>query len=323
MTGVENLYYDFFTLHNKRSRATARVGEAAMCRSPKVSVVIPCYNSNSTLRVCLESLCRQTLKDFEVILIDSTPGEDIAGHITRGYDMVRYHHHPTQLLPHAARNLGASMACGEILAFTDPDMAIHPQWLEHLVAAHSGGKSVVGGRVDCLPGYWSRAVHITKYGWWVPGGPAARRPQLPSGNFSLSRQLFQAIGGFPDLHWSGDTELSYRLHEQGHQLWLLAEAITVHLDRATPGQFLQERIARGFDTALSRKNRQFRTRWQCLGRLIAAPLVPLVMLVRCGRYQREAGRMLEFLAVLPVVTAGLAAWAVGEAAAYAEGVWRR
>jgi GT2 family glycosyltransferase len=294
-----------------------------MCGPPKASVIIPCYNSNSTLRACLDSLSRQTYKNFEIILIDSTPGDDAAGRIAGGCDLTHYHHLPMRLLPHAARNLGAAMASGEILAFTDPDMAIHPQWLEHLIAAHLSGKTVIGGRVDSLPGYWNRAVHITKYGWWVPGGPAAPRPQLPSGNFSLSRQLFQAVGGFPAHHWSGDTELSYRLRDQGHQLWLLAEAVTVHLDRAPPGQFLRERFARGFDTAQSRKTSHSWSRGHCLARLLAAPLVPLVMLVRCGRYLGESGRILEFLAALPVVFAGLVAWAAGEAAAYAEGVWRR
>jgi len=291
--------------------------------SPKVSVIIPCYQSNSTLRDCLDSLSRQTLKDFEIILIDSTPGNNVACCIAESYDQVRCHHHPMRLLPHAARNLGAAMASGEILAFTDPDMTADARWIEQLVAAHSSGKTVIGGRVDSPPGWWNRAVHITKYGWWVPGGPAGPRPQLPSGNFSLSRRLFQEVGGFPALHWSGDTELSYCLRDQGHELWLLAEATTTHMDRALPGQFMRERFARGFDTAQSRKSRHSWTRWHCLARLLAAPLVPFLMLLRCGRYLGESGRTLEWLAALPVVSAGLAAWALGEAVAYAEGVWRR
>ncbi len=290
---------------------------------PAISVIIPCYRSSATLARCLDALSRQTFGDFEVILVDSTPGDDAVLRIANQFPGVRSLHSPFRLTAHEARNVGAGLASGELLVFTDPDMTADPRWLELLVSAHRDGRTVVAGGVGCPRGYWSRSVHFVKYGWWLPGGELSARPQLASGNFSLGRTLFRDAGGFPSRYWAGDTELSERLSGMGHVLWLLPAAMTTHLDVAGPREFLRERFERGYDFGRARLGRQGWPRSVCVVRLLAMPAIPAVMLARSGRYAAQSRQLPAWAASLPVVLAGLLSWSLGEARAHWEGVWRQ
>jgi GT2 family glycosyltransferase len=266
----------------------------------------------------LASLGRQKCADFEVLLIDSTPGGPEGEAAAGRYARTRYYHHPERLGAHAARNLGARMAQGEWLAFMDPDMTASPEWLETFRRAPAGVRCA-GGGVDCPPGYWARAVHLTKYGWWLPGGRTRRHTQLPSGNLCLRKDLFFEMGGFPDRYWEGDTELSLRLRARGVELWFLPEARTVHYDAPGWGGFLRERWERGADTARARMARHGWSAVQRWLRAAAAPLVWGVMMGRSAAHAVRAGWGGRWLLAAPVIGAGLAAWTAGESRALAEG----
>ena len=148
---------------------------------PSVSVIIPAWNSHKTLTACLDSLRTQTFHDFEVILVDSSTGDETAEIVREEFPEVRFVHSSRRLWPHAARNLGANTAGGEILVFSDPDCIMSPQWLEQLVRCHREGHSTVGGSVgNAHAGWFLDGVHLCKYAWWLPGGKAGGRTELPS-----------------------------------------------------------------------------------------------------------------------------------------------
>lgn len=288
----------------------------------RFSVIIPCFFSEGTLDGCLASLAAQSMQDFEAIAVDSTPcadGSPPAADIVRRYEFARYHHHPARLSSHAARNLGARLARGRWLAFLDPDMTADPLWLETLSKALEDGYAVVGGGVDCPPGFWAAAVHLTKYGWWLGGGRPRLMPQLPSGNLALARSLFMVAGGFPDRYWEGDTALSYRLRTMGHSLRLVPSARVVHHDLPSAGGFLRERFLRGYDSGLARSER---LGWSLAHRRLRAavfPLTWLVMLLRSARYAAFSGWLSRWLLCGPILAAGLLSWVLGESLAYLNG----
>jgi glycosyltransferase involved in cell wall biosynthesis len=283
---------------------------------PRFSIIVPCYFSYETLAGCLASLAEQRFTSFEVIVVDSTPGGRSLEEFVAPYRWARGYVHGERLGAHAARNLGAGMATGEVIAFVDPDMTADREWLERLEGRLREGKPVVGGGVDCPAGYWARAVHLTKYGWWLSGGRGRGRTQLPSGNLCLARSLFLAAGGFPDRYWEGDTELSYRLRERWEELWHEPAARTVHLDIPSGWAFLRERFSRGWDTALARRRRHGWGRAERALRTAAAPMVWAVMLGRSAAMAARAGWAGRWVASLPVVGAGLAWWVAGECGGY-------
>ncbi|MEI6132127.1 MAG: glycosyltransferase family 2 protein [Bacillota bacterium] len=92
--------------------------------SPKISVIIPVYNTENYLANCLESLINQTFTDFEVLMVDDK-SSDNSVEICRGFekkdDRFKLVLHEKNLGPGAPRNTGLKIAQGEFVVFLDSD----------------------------------------------------------------------------------------------------------------------------------------------------------------------------------------------------------
>ena len=103
---------------------------------PRVSVIVPVYNVERYLNQCVESLLRQTLPDFELLLVnDASTDGSLA--LCRRYESdprVRVIDKPHGGLGDT-RNRGVREARGEYLAFVDSDDWVEPRMLEDLTAA--------------------------------------------------------------------------------------------------------------------------------------------------------------------------------------------
>ncbi|GEM_PF-611489 len=119
-----------------------------------VSIIIPTYNRKEKLKACLESIFRQDYpkEDYEVIVVDDgsiDATEEMMRQLSIGRPNLRYclqsHKGPA-----AARNLGVKQAKAEIIAFTDNDCILNPDWLKKMVEAHRIDDSLaaVGGRTE-------------------------------------------------------------------------------------------------------------------------------------------------------------------------------
>lgn len=113
-----------------------------MCR---VSVIIPIYNAEMTLVRCLDSLLRQTLTDFEVLLINDGSSDnslEICQNYCEKDGRFRLYSQANQG-PSSARNAGMDRATGAYLYFVDADDYIEDQALAILYeAAQSSGADV-------------------------------------------------------------------------------------------------------------------------------------------------------------------------------------
>ena len=99
----------------------------------KTSVVICTRDRSDTLARCLASFSQQTLLPSQIIVVDnaSTDGRTCNVAQAAGAQYVR----EDRLGLDIARNVGARVARGEIIAYTDDDVILHPRWLERLVNA--------------------------------------------------------------------------------------------------------------------------------------------------------------------------------------------
>ena len=101
---------------------------------PKVSVIIPIYNSQKNLKECLNSVINQTLKDIEIICIDDG-STDKSLKITK--DFAKNDNRIIILTQQnkgagSARNLGIEKASGDYLAFLDSDDFYDISFLEKM-----------------------------------------------------------------------------------------------------------------------------------------------------------------------------------------------
>lgn len=105
--------------------------------TPKVSVIIPCYNQERYLAECLDSVLAQTFDDWECIIINdgSDDGsEAIAKTYTELDCRFKYIYQPNQGVV-AARNNAIRQSCGKYILPLDGDDKVAPQYLELAVKA--------------------------------------------------------------------------------------------------------------------------------------------------------------------------------------------
>ena len=97
---------------------------------------MPVYGVREYIELSVESICKQTYKDFELILVDDGSPDDsiaLAEQVLKRYESVRYRVvvQKNQGLP-AARNAGLRVADGEYISYIDSDDIITPDYLHSL-----------------------------------------------------------------------------------------------------------------------------------------------------------------------------------------------
>ncbi|MCG8589944.1 MAG: glycosyltransferase family 2 protein [Proteobacteria bacterium] len=156
---------------------------------PRVSVVVPAYNRERFLEESLQSILRQTYRDFELLVIDDGSSDrtvEIAE--SQGDARVRVASNGRNLGIPATRNRGLDLASGEFIAWMDSDDVAHPTRLARQVAF-----------LDSHP----RHAVVGSYARWVDeqGRPfKLRRRPLRSADIR-ARMLF--VGGFTNTTTTG------------------------------------------------------------------------------------------------------------------------
>jgi glycosyltransferase involved in cell wall biosynthesis len=291
---------------------------------PRVSVIIPAFYSTETLPRCLAGLRKQRFRDFEVVLVNSSPETATGDLIHRDFPEVRFEQSPVRLLPHAARNVAVRLAQGEILVFTDPDCYMHPDPIEQLVAAQESGHLLVGGAIENADGgWWELGVHLAKFAWWLPGGRPATRPDLPTAIAAYSRSVWNQVGPFDENSWCGDSMIVRRFISNQGVAWFEPTAIVDHHHLSGAREFFQERYTRGVDYG---KNRSKHSRWSRFRiglQLASFPLLPFLMTARSLYYAASSGRIGDAIFTFPIILAANTAWCLGEAGAHATLLWQQ
>ena len=202
-----------------------------MCR---VSVIVPTHNRAATLPAHIERMLGQTITDCEIIYVNDSSSDDTQ----RALDEYcrRY---PGKMraiavecrAPGPARNAGAAVARGALLAFADDDVAVPPDWIERLLAVHAAypDHAVCGGIAPAsLETDYERYQH---YRMMASLGPAAREARAtPVLNFLVSREAFEKAGGFPPdpLRAAEDWEFCTRLRHIGTAIRYDPSVVVTH-----------------------------------------------------------------------------------------------
>jgi glycosyltransferase involved in cell wall biosynthesis len=224
-----------------------------------ISVVIPCYNADSSVAAAIESALRQTYRSVQVIVVDdgSTDGsiDVIRGFGDRITTVIQENRGPGP-----ARNRGIEEACGEFLAFLDADDYWRDDCLDHLSTA------LVESNAD-----------IAYCGWQNVGASGGRgEPYVPPDYEALDKverflagcpwpihacllrtEQVHAIGGF-DERWS--TSMDY-------DLWL---RLATHSRLVLVPEVLAFYCHHGESQITSNRARVTRNRWQIQRAFLAA-----------------------------------------------------
>jgi hypothetical protein len=130
-----------------------------------------------------------------------------------------------------ARNRGAQRAAGDVLVFMDADCTARPDLLNVYHDRFQNTEvAVVGGGVKfSSQNYWALADNLSMFHDYLASSPAELKPQLPSLNLAIRRNVFFSIGGFDERRpFSEDADLTIRLKQQGIHLNFEPRATIFH-----------------------------------------------------------------------------------------------
>lgn len=211
--------------------------------SHAVSIVIATYNRCADLAECLDSISCLKTKPHEVIVVDSNSTDDTKKLKDR---------FPTRFVSisernrQRARNLGISMASGDIVAFLDDDVVVCKDWLGQIVGPYLDESTAgVGGRV--VPYGTAEEFHLktreNDIGKVLNSGLVIGNFDLPSENptevdsfigcnMSFRRELLLKVGGFDENYmgtgYRDDTDLCMRIRKLGCRLLYHPKALVWH-----------------------------------------------------------------------------------------------
>jgi GT2 family glycosyltransferase len=224
---------------------------------PTVSVVIPFRRGELTdLSNLLRALGRQSLQSIETIVVDNNE-RALVPLENDGLPRTRWVYHGGAGA-YSARNAGAELASGLILAFTDADCIPSDRWLEFLVQdLESRGLNAViaGAIVVTTETEWSnvhedydRTMHHRQSAYVREGFGA-------TANFSMYRSLFERVGQFDERFLSGgDRDWCVRACAAGAQVHLNKRAVVFHPARRSLRELcIKNRRGVGGETARIRK----------------------------------------------------------------------
>jgi glycosyltransferase involved in cell wall biosynthesis len=179
---------------------------------PCVTIIVPAYNQAAYVGEAIESVLRQTYRDWELIVVDDGSTDETAAIIATFDDpRIRYIHQANKGLP-GARNTGIAHSRGDYLAFLDADDFYHQEKLAVQVA-HLQQNPEIGLS-------YSGRIHIDQEGTPIWIYRSSNRVGLHDlvldfpftiNDFLIRRSLVEAVGGFDE---------SYRLHGEDRDFYL-------------------------------------------------------------------------------------------------------
>ncbi len=188
---------------------------------PRLSIVIPMYNAQDTLSLCLDRLYQSTYKDFEVLLVDDGSCDNSL-EIARKYP-VKLIQMPKNQGAACARNKGAQEACGEILLFMDSDILVEKESFSILMDDFCDKD--IAGVVGLLSSKLKFTNFSSNYKNLYMHYTYSMLPRYVSVFYtsfaSVRREIFNECGGFDGNYLNAtieDIEIGERITAAGYKL---------------------------------------------------------------------------------------------------------
>jgi GT2 family glycosyltransferase len=208
-----------------------------------ISVVVPTYNRRDSLRRLLLALERQTVSEFEVVVVDDGSTDDTPELLSTFQPIYQLTviRQPNSG-PAAARNAGVERARAELILFLDDDVVPIPELIDlHLQAQHAEPNVVAIGPMAPPSDFrrpawirWEEEMLEVQYQAMLSGEYPCTPRQFYTANASLSRSRFLEVGGFDrTFKRAEDVEMAYRMRDRGATFTFLSTAVVYHYAERT------------------------------------------------------------------------------------------
>lgn len=283
---------------------------------PLISVIIPCYNSERTIRDCLRAvLDQQTSVHFDVIVVDSST-DRTAEIIRQEFESVHLIHLVERTYAGKARNIGARSTRARYCLMIDSDCIASPDLIEKVLARHREQRySAVGGSIrNGTPRSLSGLIgYLIEFKEFMPTTPLRLEKSVPTANIAYRREALERFGYFDEQMWlAEDILFNWKLYTSGERI-LFDPAIEVtHLNRTGWRDVLS------YQTSLGRLSAVARSRGGLPGRFlidypVMVALMPFVRTINAARWFASHDRSLMwlFLLIWPLYFLAALFWSYG------------
>ena len=220
----------------------------------KYSIIVPVYNRPDEVGELLESLSYQTLKDFEVVIVEDGSVKTCKDVCDKYANILALHYYAKENSgPGQSRNYGAERANGEWVIILDSDVVLPTGYLQavddSLVALHASSTPVTAfGGPDAAHDSFTpvqKAISYSMTSFFTTGGIRGGKAKLDkfyprSFNMGVRRDVYLQLGGFSKMRFGEDIDFSYRIVEAGHQPRLFPEAWVWHKRRTDFRKFFRQ-----------------------------------------------------------------------------------
>jgi len=228
----------------------------------KYSIIVPVYNRPDEVDELLESLCSQTLKDFEVVVVEDgskIPCKDVCDKYA-GILALQYFFKENSG-PGQSRNYGVERARGEYVVIVDSDAVTPPGFMQAIDDELSRQPSDAWGGPDAAHESFTniqKAISYAMTSFFTTGGIRGGKKQLDkkfyprSFNLGVRRDVYQQLGGFTTERFSKmalygeDIDFSLRIYKGGYSCRLFPEAWLWHKRRTDFRKFWRQVYNSGY-----------------------------------------------------------------------------
>lgn len=215
----------------------------------RYSIVIPVYNRPDEADELLESLCRQIVKDFEVVVVEdgsSVPCKEV---VERYADrlQVRYLEKENGG-PGPARNYGVQHSEGEYVLILDSDCVLPEGYLAAVDMELNSQPCDAFGGPDAAHDSFTpiqKAINYSMTSFFTTGGIRGGKKKMDkfyprSFNMGMRRSVYESLGGFSKMRFGEDIDFSYRIVEAGYSCRLFPDAWVWHKRRTDFDKFFKQ-----------------------------------------------------------------------------------
>lgn len=215
----------------------------------KYSAIIPVFNRPSEVDNLLESLSRQTFKDFEALIVEDGSDQDCRKVVEEYQGLINVNYiYKDNSGPGDTRNFGMNQAKGEYFLFFDSDCIIPPEYFANLDTALSKNPADAFAGPDKSSDAFSdiqKAINFTMTSMLTTGGIRGNKKTLDnfqprSFNMGFKRGVYEKLGGFTDIHPGEDPDLSFRIIDAGFKVLFIPEVYVYHKRRINFSKFAKQ-----------------------------------------------------------------------------------
>jgi glycosyltransferase involved in cell wall biosynthesis len=217
--------------------------------SPKFSIVIPVYNRPEEIKELLDSLILQTVRNFEVIVVEdgsSVSCEEIVAQFQSSFP-IQYFFKQNEG-PGPTRNFGYLKASGKYFVVFDSDCIVPPGYFTAVDKALTEFNLDAWGGPDKAHQSFTpiqRAMGYTMSSVLTTGGIRGGKKRVGwfqprSFNMGISAEVFRTTGGFRFTRFAEDIEFSIRMKKAGFKIGLIEDAFVYHKRRTNFSEFYKQ-----------------------------------------------------------------------------------